>query len=104
VLGFSFSTSLPLSMLFLAGAGLGFIIQNATTNTLIQNIVPDVLRGRVMSVYMLVFQGFFPLGALLAGFIAQHVSIPVGAAFGGAVALAFGLFLLWRAPMIRRLS
>lgn len=104
VLLFSASTSLPVSMLLLAGAGLGFIIQNATTNTLIQNIVPDHLRGRVMSVYMFVFQGFFPLGALLAGLIAQNATIPIGAAFGGAIALLYGLLLLWRAPLIRRLA
>ncbi len=104
VLLFSMSTSLPLSMAILAGAGLGFIIQNATANTLIQNTVPDALRGRVMSIYMLVFQGFYPLGALLAGFIAQTFTIPLGAAFGGAVALTYGLFLFWRAPFVRRLS
>lgn len=104
VLLFSFSRSFLLSMLILAGAGLGFIIQNATTNTLVQSIVPDKLRGRVMSVYMLVFQGFFPLGALMAGFIAQQYGTPIGGAFGGAIALAYGLFLLWRAPLIRRLT
>lgn len=103
VLLFSFSTSLPISLIILAGAGLGFMIQNATTNTLIQNIVPDALRGRVMAVYMLVFQGFFPLGSLMAGLIAQAYGVPFGAAFGGAVALAYGLFLLWRAPLVRRL-
>jgi MFS family permease len=104
VLLFSMSTSLPLSMVILAGVGLGFIIQNATANTLIQDTVPDALRGRVMSLYMLVFQGFFPLGALTAGLIAQTFAIPLGAAFGGAVALAYGLFLFWRNPSIRRLS
>lgn len=103
VLLFSLSRSFPLSMLILAGVGLGFIIQNATTNTLIQSIVPDHLRGRVMSVYMVVFQGLFPLGSLLAGFIAQRVSIPVGAAFGATIVLLYGLLLLWRAPIIRRL-
>jgi MFS family permease len=82
---------------------LGFIIQNAMANTLIQNIVPDALRGRVMSIYMLVFQGLFPIGALMAGFIAQRFSTPVGAAFGGTIALGYGLLLLWRKPLIRRL-
>ncbi len=104
VLLFSLSTSLPVSMLILAGAGLGFLVQNATTNTLIQNTVPDHLRGRVMAVYMFVFNGFFPLGALMAGFIAQSFTIPIGAAFGGAVALCYGVFLLWRVPLIRRLA
>lgn len=104
VLLFASSNSLPLSMLFLVGAGLGFMIQNAMTNTLIQFAVPDNLRGRVMSVYMLVFQGFFPMGSLMAGTIAEHFGVPIGAAFGGSVALMAGLLWLWRAPYIRKLA
>jgi predicted MFS family arabinose efflux permease len=104
VLLFSFSRNFALSMLLLVGVGLGFMIQNATTNTLVQITVPDALRGRVMSVYMMVFQGFFPIGSLMAGFIAQNFGISIGAAVGGAIALAYGLFLLWRAPLIRRLA
>ncbi len=104
VLLFSASRWLPISMLILMGVGLGFMIQNATANTLVQTSVPDELRGRVMSVYMMVFGGFFPLGALMAGAIAERTSIPMGAAVGGGIALAYGLFLFWRAPFIRRLS
>jgi predicted MFS family arabinose efflux permease len=104
VLCFAFSQWLPLSLLFLAGAGFGFMTQNATANTLVQTIVPDELRGRVMSVYMLVFQGFFPIGALIAGSVAQRFGIPVGAIFGGSIALAFSLFQIWRVPHIRRLA
>ncbi len=104
VLIFAFSRIFPLSMLLLVGIGLGFLIQNATANTLIQTTVPDELRGRVMSVYMMVFQGFFPLGSLMAGSIAQNFGIPVGAAVGASLALAYGLFLFWRAPFIRQLK
>lgn len=104
VLFFALSQSLSLSMLVLVGAGLGFMVQNAMTNTLIQLAVPDDLRGRVMSIYMLVFQGFFPIGSLMAGAIAQQFSVSIGAAFGGAVALVAGLLWLWRAPFIRRLA
>jgi predicted MFS family arabinose efflux permease len=104
VLLFSISTIFPVSMALLVGAGLGFMVQNAMTNTLIQLAVPDELRGRVMGVYMLVFQGFFPIGSLMAGAIAQQFSVPIGAAFGGAVALAAGLLWLWRAPYIRQLA
>ncbi len=104
VLAFAASRWFALSMLFLFGAGLGFMIQNAMANTLVQATVPDRLRGRVMSVYMMVFFGFFPLGALLAGAIAERFDIVLGAAFGASIALAYGLFLLWRAPSIRRLT
>jgi fucose permease len=84
-------------------AGLGFMTQNATANTLVQSTVPDALRGRVMSVYMMVFIGFFPIGSLIAGAIAERFGTPVGAAFGGVIALAYGLYLFWRAPRIRAL-
>ena len=103
VLLFTASNIFPVSMLVLVGAGLGFMVQNAMTNTLIQLAVPDDLRGRIMSVYMLVFQGFFPLGSLMAGAIAQQFGVPFGAAFGGTIALIAGLFWLWRAPYIRKL-
>ncbi len=104
VLLFSVSQNFIWSLLILVGVGLGFMIQNATTNTLVQTTVPDELRGRVMSIYMMVFQGLFPIGSLLAGFVAQSISIPIGAAYGGAIALLYALFLLWRAPFIRKLS
>ncbi len=104
VILFAASRIFPISMLLLFLAGLGFMVQNATTNTLIQTTVPDELRGRVMSVYMLLFQGFFPFGSLLAGSVAQHFNVPIGAAFGASIALAFGLFWLWRAPYLRKLA
>jgi len=104
VLLFAVSNVLPLSMLILVGAGLGFMIQNAMSNTLVQLNVPDHLRGRVMSVYMLVFQGFFPIGSLMAGTIAQYFGVPMGAAFGGTIALIAGFIWLWRAPYIRKLA
>jgi MFS family permease len=104
VLAFAFSTWLPLSLAILIAAGWGFMTQNATANTLIQTTVPDHLRGRVMSVYTLVFMGFFPVGSLIAGIVAQNFGIPLGAAFGGAIALAFSVFLLVVAPNIRKLA
>jgi MFS family permease len=104
VLLFAWSKIFSLSMAILVAAGLGFMIQNAMSNTLIQTAVPDSLRGRVMSVYMLVFQGFFPIGSLMAGAIAERYGVPIGAAFGGTIALMAGLFWLRRAPYIRKLA
>ena len=104
VLLFASSKIFPLSMAILVGAGLGFMIQNTMTNTLVQTSIPDHLRGRVMSVYMLVFQGLFPIGSLMAGTIAQNFGVPIGAAFGGTIALIAGLVWLWRAPYIRKLA
>mgnify|MGYP001607698495 CR=1 FL=1 len=104
VLAFAFSKSFPLSLVILFFAGFGFMAQNTTTNTLIQTSVPDALRGRVMGAYAMIFFGFFPFSSLIAGFIAEHSTIPLGAAFGGAVALFFGCVWLWRAPYIRKLA
>ena len=103
VIALSLSRSYHLTIGFLVVAGLGFMTQNATANTLVQTTVPDALRGRVMSVYMMVFQGFFPIGALIAGAVAEKFGVPAGVAFGGGVALAYGLFLHWRAPQMRAL-
>jgi predicted MFS family arabinose efflux permease len=66
--------------------------------------VPDDLRGRVMSIYMLIFQGLFPLGSLLAGAIAETAGAPIGAAFGGVVGLLAALLWFWRAPFVRKLD
>ena len=79
-------------ILFLAG--LAFVLQFATTNTLIQSIVLDRLRGRVMSIYMLMIFGMTPFGALLAGFIAQMLGLSLGLALSGIVALVM-IFSLW---------
>lgn len=103
VIALSLSRSFHLTLGFLVVAGLGFMTQNATANTLVQTTVPDGLRGRVMSVYMMVFLGFFPIGSLIAGAVAERFGIQVGAAFGGVIALAYDLYLFWRVPAIRAL-
>jgi MFS family permease len=103
VIALALSRSFHLTVACLVVAGLGFMTQNATTNTLVQTTVPDGLRGRVMSVYMMVFLGFYPIGSLIAGIVAERFGLPAGAAFGGAVGLAYGLYLLWRNPELRAL-
>jgi hypothetical protein len=103
VIALSLSKFYHLTLGFLVVAGLGFMTQNATANTLVQTTVPDGLRGRVMSVYMMVFLGFFPIGSLIAGAVAESFGIQVGAAFGGVIALAYSLYLFWRVPAIRAL-
>ena len=91
---FSFSRSFWLSVALLVPAGFAFITQMASTNTLIQSMVPDRLRGRVMAVYSMMFMGMAPLGALGAGFTASRLSAPAAVRIGGAAcilsALVFG--------------
>jgi MFS family permease len=92
---FSFSRSLPLSVALLLPAGFCMLIQMASSNTLIQTMVPDALRGRVMSVYSMMFMGMAPFGALSAGAIAHRIGAPLTVALGGAVCImgsaVFGL-------------
>ena len=74
---FAWARWLPLSMAMGFLAGFGLILYVASTNTLIQLTTEDRFRGRVMSLYTLMFIGLAPFGALLAGGIAQKAGAPV---------------------------
>jgi predicted MFS family arabinose efflux permease len=100
---FTLSRSLGLSVLLLAVMGAGLITRNALTNTLIQTSVPDELRGRVISVYMLMFTGMTPFGALLSGFLAQSFGAPAALRAGAVVLMGTSLLVYWRRPEVRRL-
>jgi MFS family permease len=99
---FSLSRSFWLSAALLMPVGFFMIVEMASSNTLIQTLVPDNLRGRVMAVYSMMLMGMAPFGALLAGAVAHHLSAPITVALGGAVcivaAAVFGLHL----PAFRR--
>jgi len=98
---FAFSRSLPLSMFALVVAGFGFMVQMASSNTLLQTIVVDDKRGRVMSFYSMAFVGSAPFGSLIAGAVAQRVGAPRTLAAGAAGLLAVAL-VFWRAlPALR---
>jgi MFS family permease len=92
---FSFSRSFFLSMALLFPAGFCMIIEMASSNTLIQTMVPDKLRGRVMAVYSMMFMGMAPFGALSAGAAAQHLGAPPTVAIGGVVCLTGGVIFGW---------
>ena len=87
-LALAFSQTMGLSMVALSLAGYAFISQSAVTNTLIQLIVPDELRGRVISTYTWALGGFWPIGALLIGATGDHVGAPTAVMlFSGLCAL-----------------
>jgi MFS family permease len=104
---FSLSRALWLSVLLLMPAGSCMMIQMASVNTLVQSMVPDHLRGRVMSVYAMMFVGMAPFGSLLAGLVAHRFGAPATIAIGGAACIAaaaiFGARLPGIAPLARRL-
>jgi MFS family permease len=80
---FSFSHTFWLSVLFLLPAGYSMMLQMACSNTLIQTMVPDQLRGRVMSVYSMMFMGMAPFGAFFGGALAHRIGAPITVAIGG---------------------
>lgn len=104
LIAFSASRWLPLSLLLIGMAGWAGVTTMALTNTLIQSIVPDRLRGRVMSVFTLLLMGLSPMSGMLAGGVAQVVgSVPLvvaGSALAGGLIVAT---IAVRAPFLRAL-
>jgi len=84
---FSFSRTLWLASLLLVMAGAGMMIQLTSTNTFLQSVVPDGLRGRLMSFYAMTLMGLAPIGSLLAGVLAQEIGAPGTVALGGVLCL-----------------
>jgi MFS family permease len=98
---FSFSRSLPLSLLLLAGAGFSVIPFTATVNALLQSLAPDELRGRVMSVYVFMFLGMTPVGSLQAGAMARWLGAPAALSVSAALFLCAIAFAATRVPELR---
>lgn len=103
VLVYSAVRWIPLSLLAMVGAGWGFMMLANTANVLIQTLVPDELRGRVMSIYALTFFGLMPLGALLAGSVAEALDEPLAVALGALVSLVAATIVWTWMPRLRRL-
>jgi MFS family permease len=98
---FSFSKLFWLSAVLLLPAGYSMMLQMACSNTLIQTMVPDELRGRVMAVYSMMFMGMAPFGAFFGGALAHRIGAPITVAMGG-VACVFGAIWFGRAlPELR---
>ncbi len=101
LIGFSFSTTLWLAIPLLVVVGVGGMLTAASTNTVLQTIVEDHMRARVVSIYMMAFLGMAPLGALFAGSLAEVIGPPAVLALGGAVALAAAAVYWRQLPAIR---
>ena len=98
---FGFSRTLWLSCVLLVPVGFCMMIQMASSNTLIQSMVPDRLRGRVMSVYAMTFMGMAPLGALLAGSMAHKLGAPLTVGIGGILSIVGALVFWLKLPALR---
>ena len=100
---FSFSRSLWFSLLVLPLVGGGMMVTMAATNTIIQTVVTDDLRGRVMAFYTMAFLGTAPIGSLFAGFVADRIGSAATILGGGLSVLAVALWFAARLPTLREL-
>jgi MFS family permease len=94
LLALSLSRSFYIALAFLFVAGFGMLLFFSTSNTVLQTIVPDEMRGRVMGVWSLVFGAMIPLGSLEAGAVAHWVSTSFALAFGAIICAASALVTL----------
>ena len=103
IAAFALTPWVPLAVAILVVSGGAMVANNAVTNTLLQTIVPDGLRGRVMGAYTFVFVGMAPLGAFQAGWLAGRVGVQAAVAASGLVCV-LGSLALWRlVPEVPRL-
>ncbi|MEO8197041.1 MAG: MFS transporter [Thermoanaerobaculia bacterium] len=101
LVAFSFSHSFWISATLLVPVGFFMMSEMASSNTLIQSLIPDEMRGRVMSLYAMMFMGMAPIGALLAGSLAAKIGAPATIAGGGIVCLAGALVFARHLPHLR---
>lgn len=103
LIGFSLSRYLWLSLLLMLITGGAMMEQMAASNTILQTIVDDDKRGRVMSFYSMAFMGMAPFGSLLAGALANRIGAPDTLLLGGALCIAGAAWFATRLPQIRKL-
>ena len=110
LIGFALSELVSVSLAFLFGMGFAIVCSVAVTNMLLQQLVTDEMRGRVMSMFILSFIGAMPLGNFLAGIGAQHLNFSrwIGAqvtlAIGGLIIAVIVTFIVVRSPRLRALQ
>jgi predicted MFS family arabinose efflux permease len=101
---FSATNILSLSVITLFILGWSFMLMVNTSNALVQSLVNDELRGRVMSIYTLIFFGLNPIGALLLGLLADRFNEPTSVMLGAGVLMAFVLYVWFYRPELRKLQ
>lgn len=99
---FSFSKTLWIALPALYFVGLGSMLAAASTNTVLQTIVEDRMRARIVAIYMMSFLGVAPLGALSAGALAERIGAPFTLAIGGVIALFAAVSYWMKLPEIRK--
>jgi MFS family permease len=102
LIAFSFSRNMLLSLPLLMAAGAAMMLQMASSNTLVQTLVDERVRGRVMSLYVVAFLGMVPFGSLAAGVLGQRIGAPATVRVGGAVTVVAALLFMRKLPELRR--
>ncbi len=98
---FSLMRSVHLAAFVLLFLGLTMLINGALANGILQSVVPDELRGRVMATYVFVYVGFTPIGSFIAGAMARVFGVQWAILSGGVVMLLYVLWAFWKYPEIR---
>jgi MFS family permease len=100
-IAFAWSKSYALSIALLVPLGISMMVQMASSNTLIQSMVKEEFRGRVMAVYSMTFVGIGPFGALLAGWLAERIGAPTTVTLGAMMTLTGAAVFASRLPHLR---
>jgi MFS family permease len=103
LIAFAWSPWLELSMLLMVTTGLGMMVQMASSNTILQTIVDEDKRGRVMSFYSMAFLGMVPFGSLFAGALGSWIGVPATVMVGGAATLVGAAAFAAQLPRLRAL-
>jgi MFS family permease len=98
---FALTRSIHVAAVVLILMGLTMLINSALANGILQTVVPDELRGRVMATYIFVYVGFTPIGSFIAGAMARFIGVQWAIFFGGVVMLTYSLWAFWKYPEIR---
>jgi MFS family permease len=103
LIAFSLSRTIALSLVLMVVTGIGFMVQLASSNTIIQTIVREEMRGRVMAFYTMAFMGSAPFGSLLAGGLATRLGAPDTILLGGCACIVGGVLFGRQLPRLREL-
>ena len=103
LIAFALSRNLWLSMFALMCAGFGIMVTTAAMNTVIQTLVEENMRGRVMALYTMAFIGLSPVGGLMGGALADRVGAPVTGAIGGVCCIGLALWFWRQLPPLREM-
>jgi MFS family permease len=99
---FSFVNVRSVAAVVLLFLGLTMLINGALANGILQSVVPDALRGRVMAAYVFVYVGFTPIGSLLEGALARVTSVQWALGSGAVIMLAYAAWSFWKFPELRQ--